>query len=110
MSNIRNIKDMAVEEACNSVGIPMYIGETFEEWFARATKEQHNEDNIFLPAMEDWEAIEILKNEILGKDWYVADPVNDKQANAYIVDAILEHYELLSCTRTCPMRKEDRID
>ena len=35
------------------------------------------------------EAIDILKDFILGKEYYVVDPINGKQANTYIVNDIM---------------------
>lgn len=38
------------------------------------------------------EALQLLCDELLGRDYYIADPVNGKQANAIIALDILKRY------------------
>lgn len=38
------------------------------------------------------EALQLLCDELLGRDYYIADPVNGKQANAIIALDILKKY------------------
>ena len=38
------------------------------------------------------EALQLLCDELLGKDYYIVDPVNPKQANAMIALDILKQY------------------
>ena len=60
----------------------------FAEWLGR---HQEN-DNIFPPGLDAQEAIQFLKDYLLGEDWYISLPVNNLQANSCIVDAILLTY------------------
>ena len=39
------------------------------------------------------EALDILCRELLGEDYYIADPVGGEQANAIIVRDILSQYQ-----------------
>lgn len=39
------------------------------------------------------EAVDILCRELLGEDYYIADPVGGEQANAIIVRDILSQYQ-----------------
>ena len=38
------------------------------------------------------DALELLKDELLGSNYYISDPVNGKQANAIIALEILKRY------------------
>ena len=38
------------------------------------------------------EAFIVLMNHFLGEDWYVVDPLSQKQVNAIVVDAIISRY------------------
>lgn len=38
------------------------------------------------------EALDILTRELLGEDYYIADPVHAHQANVIIVEDILKRY------------------
>ena len=58
--------------------------ERFTEWMNK-----HRNKNCTTPELEAQEAIRFLKNYLLGEDWYVADPMNQKQCNAIIVENIL---------------------
>ena len=43
--------------------------------------------------LTDKQALDILTDKLLGKDWYIVDPVSREQANALIVEAILNKCE-----------------
>ena len=43
--------------------------------------------------MEAQKAIDILADHLLGKDWYITDPVSVSQANQIIVEEIVSRYE-----------------
>jgi len=40
--------------------------------------------------MTDAEFVRVVKDYLLGEDWYIADPVSPAQANVYIAAAIIE--------------------
>lgn len=47
---------------------------------------------IFMPPIEDYEAVDIIKDYLLGEDWYTVNPVPRVQVNAEIVYEILNKY------------------
>ena len=42
--------------------------------------------------LTDKEALDFLKDHILGEDWYVVDPMPNKQVNPFVVNDIIEKY------------------
>lgn len=60
----------------------------FSDWI----NENQDKENIIPPGMSDEEAINFLKNYLLGEDWYIAYSCSKSQANTEIVVAILEKY------------------
>lgn len=62
----------------------------FAEWLGRY--QDKNEEEIFPPSLDPQEALQYLKDYLLGEDWYITLPVNNYQANSCIVDAILLKY------------------
>lgn len=61
---------------------------TFSEWL-----DQYWEDSdICPPPMHAQDALEILKDYLLGEDWYVALSMSTEQSNTLIVETILEKY------------------
>ena len=61
---------------------------SFTEW----VDENWEKDNIFPPALNPQQALDFLKDYLLGKDWYTADPISTEQVNTEIVYAILLKY------------------
>ncbi|MGL5718645.1 MAG: hypothetical protein ACRCX2_36915 [Paraclostridium sp.] len=47
---------------------------------------------IFTPPMDAQVALNELKNHLLGRDWYVVDPLNQEQVNSIIVYEIEKKY------------------
>ena len=47
---------------------------------------------IMPPPLEAQKAVNILKDYLLGENWYIADPVSTEQCNAQIVHEILMKY------------------
>ena len=50
------------------------------------------EENIYPKPMTDAEFVQLMKDYLLGEDWYIADPVSPDQANVYIASAIIEKF------------------
>lgn len=55
---------------------------------------QHEAEDCGLmqPPLNAQKALDILKNYLLGEDWYVVNPVNTEQCNTQLVYEILEKY------------------
>ena len=51
-----------------------------------------DKDNIYGVGITDNEFINIIIKELLGKDWYVADPLGHNQINEIALITILEKY------------------
>lgn len=49
-----------------------------------------------LNPMSDKEALRELIGYILGKDWYVVDPLSNEQVNAIAVEGIKRKFDLLT--------------
>ena len=49
-----------------------------------------------LKPLSDREALQELINYILGKDWYVVDPLSNDQVNAIAVDEIKKEFDMLT--------------
>ena len=49
--------------------------------------------NMYPKPTEAQEGLNILQNAILGDDWYIVDPLPNKQANTEIVGSILREFE-----------------
>jgi hypothetical protein len=69
----------------------------FTEWLDT----NWQKDNILPPRLEPQKAIEILKDYLLGEDWYCVMPMHTEQINVEIVDNILHKYSK-------KYRKEDK--
>jgi hypothetical protein len=52
------------------------------------------EENIYPKPMTDAEFVRVVKDYLLGEDWYIADPVSPAQANVYIAAAIIEKFNI----------------
>lgn len=50
------------------------------------------DDNIFPEPITAEQALEVLQNFFLGEDFCIVDPVSPRQANVYVVDAILNKF------------------
>ena len=62
---------------------------TFTEWL----DENWEKDNMFPPCLDPQIALNFLQQYLLGEDWYIADPVNNIQANLIIVYEIERKYK-----------------
>ena len=60
--------------------------------FSKLIKSNWEEDNMLPPELDPQLALDILKDYLLGKDYYVNNAMNCKQCNSCIVNAILEKY------------------
>jgi hypothetical protein len=47
---------------------------------------------LMQPPLNAQKALDILKDYLLGEDWYVVNPVNTEQCNTQIVYEILKRY------------------
>jgi hypothetical protein len=52
------------------------------------------DENIYPKPMTDAEFVRLIKDYLLGEDWYIADPVSPDQANVYIAVAIIEKFNI----------------
>lgn len=55
-------------------------------------KTRKDKDNIFGVGLTDAEFREFIIDYLLGKDWYVADPLSQTQINEIALYEILERY------------------
>ena len=55
-------------------------------------KTRKDKDNIFGVGLTDAEFREFIIDYLLGKDWYVADPLSQTQINEIVLYEILERY------------------
>lgn len=53
---------------------------------------KHGDCGILAPALPAQEAMNILIDHLLGKDWYVVYPCNGEQVNTEAVCTIIENY------------------
>lgn len=53
---------------------------------------QYKGDNLLPEPLDPQYALDVLCDFFLGRDWYISDPLPQKQVNVYIVDAILKLY------------------
>ena len=60
----------------------------FTEWLNK----NWQKDNMFPPPMEAQTAVNFLEKYLLGKDWYIVNPLTTAQANVEIVHEILYRY------------------
>jgi hypothetical protein len=60
----------------------------FYDWM----DENDDPENIFNPPMDAQTAVDLLKDYLLGEDWYNVDPVSTEQINTEIVYEILMKY------------------
>jgi hypothetical protein len=60
---------------------------TFTYWLNRA-----EDCGIMQPPLNAQKALDILKDYLLGEDWYVVNPVNTEQCNTQLVYEILSKY------------------
>ena len=47
---------------------------------------------LMQPPMKDTLALDLLKDYLLGEDWYIINPVNHEQGNTQLVHEILMKY------------------
>lgn len=60
----------------------------FSQWL-----EEHSDNNsVTPPAMSAEQALDFIKDYLLGNDWYTDSVGNGEQINTVIVEAILEKY------------------
>ncbi len=60
--------------------------------FTNWLKSNWQDDNMFPPSLSAQEALYFLKNYLLGKDWYVVNPLSEEQINVELVNDILLKY------------------
>ena len=65
-----------------------------EEFLQRLAKDYDDGDNIFPKPMTDREALDILCEYFLGKDWYTINPVSHGQCNVYRVNDIIKTHKV----------------
>lgn len=61
---------------------------TFSEWL----DQNWEEDNMCPPPLDAQDALDFLKDYLLGENWYVVMPLSQKQCNTEIVATILKKY------------------
>ena len=57
----------------------------YTEWLKNNWKDK----NLFPPALEPQQALDFLQEYLLGKDWYVVNPLTQQQVNCEMVHDIL---------------------
>lgn len=66
--------------------------EEFLDFLEKEIMTEEDKENIFMPPLEPQVALDILREDFLGKDWYTVNPVGVKQVNTEIVYYILKKY------------------
>ena len=64
-----------------------------QEDFITQQINKYGDFGIFLPPTTEKEALQILAEHFLGKDWYSNNPISTEQINTEIVCLILEKTE-----------------
>lgn len=65
---------------------------TFTEFMDERYKNREDKNNIFGVGMSDAEFRAFIIDYLLGKDWYVVDPLGQTQVNEIALHEILEEY------------------
>lgn len=60
----------------------------FQKWL----DENWEKDNMFPPPLDPQKALDFLQEYLLGKDWYIVNPLCNAQANCEVVHDILYKY------------------
>lgn len=63
-----------------------------EKQFTYWLEHEAKDCGIMQPPLNAQKALDILKDYLLGEDWYVVNPVNTEQCNTQLVYEILEKY------------------
>ena len=62
------------------------------EFMSERYKNREDKDNIFGVGVSDAEFRQFIIDYLLGEDWYVVDPLGQKQINEIALYKILERY------------------
>lgn len=65
---------------------------TLTEFMAERYKNREDKDNIFGVGVSNAEFRQFIIDYLLGEDWYVVDPLGQKQINEIALYKILERY------------------
>ena len=65
---------------------------TLTEFMEERYKNREDKDNMFGAGVSDTEFRAFIIDYLLGEDWYVADPLGQKQINEIALYNILEKY------------------
>ncbi len=60
--------------------------------FSKWLDNNWQKDNMFPPPLNPQEALNFLQEYLLGKDWYIVNPLTTAQANCEVVHDILYKY------------------
>ena len=65
---------------------------TLVDFMSERYKNRKDKDNIFGVGISDKEFRQFIIDYLLGEDWYVVDPLGQKQINEIALYRILERY------------------
>ena len=65
---------------------------TFTEFISEKYRTRKDENNIFPVGISDAEFREFIIDYLLGRDWYVVDPLSTPQTNEIALGKILKKY------------------
>ena len=65
---------------------------TLVDFMSEKYKNREDKDNIFGVGVSDAEFRQFIIDYLLGEDWYVVDPLGQKQINEIALYKILERY------------------
>lgn len=65
---------------------------TLVDFMSERYKNREDKDNIFGVGISDKEFRQFIIDYLLGEDWYVVDPLGQKQINEIALYRILERY------------------
>lgn len=68
------------------------MGNTFTAFINERYKTRKDKNNIFPVGISDAEFREFIIDYLLGRDWYVVDPLSTPQTNEIALEKILKKY------------------
>lgn len=69
-----------------------YLMNTYTEFINERYRTRKDKDNIYPVGVSDAEFREFIIDYLLGRDWYVVDPLSTPQTNEIALEKILKKY------------------
>ena len=65
---------------------------SYIDFIKEKESKKEDKDNIYCTGITDKEFVNFIIEYLLGKDWYVADPLGHNQVNQIALEEILDKY------------------